>query len=135
MSTDLDQANVAVMRRFYDAVFSGDWAGVEKQVSKNLLVREADGMPYRGEYHGIEGLKTVFAKVVSYWDNLNIEVKAITSGGGYVVGVLQFSGTSKSTGKKISMPIAEITRFDSGLISSIEPVYWDTKAICDAVAA
>ncbi|QCP50354.1 nuclear transport factor 2 family protein [Trinickia violacea] len=135
MSTELDKANAAVMKRFYDAVFSSDWAAVETLVSKNLIVYEADGMPYRGEYRGFEELKTLVAKVMGYWDDLNIEVKAITSGGGYVVGVLQFSGTSKSTGSKISMPIAEITEFDKGLISSIKPVYWDTTAISAAITA
>jgi ketosteroid isomerase-like protein len=136
MIDDQDKANAATMKHFYDAVFAGDWAGVGKLASKDLVVHEADGMPYRGTYHGIEGLMDVFGKVVGYWDDLNIEVKAITAGAGHVVGVLQFSGTSKSTGQKISMPIAEITEFDAqGLIASIKPVYWDTKAISEAVGA
>jgi hypothetical protein len=66
---------------------------------------------------------------------LNIEVKAITSGDGYIVGILQFRGISKSTGKQISMPIAEISEFDNGLISSIRPVYRDTKTLSEAIAA
>lgn len=135
MSIEQDKANAETMQRFYGAIFANDWEGVEKVVSKNLTVYEADGLPYRGEYHGIGELKTLFAQVVGHWDDLNIEVKAITSGGGYVVGVLQFSGTSKATGKKISMPLAEITEFENGLISSIKPVYWDTKAISEAIAA
>ncbi len=135
MSTELDQANAAVMKRFYDAIFSNDWASVESLVSKNLIVHEADGLPYCGEYHGLDGLKAVFARVVSYWDDLSLEVKAITSGGGLVVGVLQFSGTAKASGRKISMPIAEISEFENGLIASIKPVYWDTKTISEAIAA
>lgn len=135
MSTDQDKKNAETMKRFYDAIFANDWAGVEKVVSKNLTVYEADGLPYRGEYRGVEELKALFARVLSYWDDPNIEVKAITSGGGYAVGVLQFSGASKTTGKKISMPIAEISEFEDGLISSIKPVYWDTKTISEAIAA
>ena len=133
MSTARDQSNAVVMQKFYDAIFSGDWAGVAKVVSKNLTVYEADGLPYRGEYHGVEALKALFAKVQGYWEDLNIEVKAITCGGGYVVGVLQFSGTAKASGKKVSFPIAEISEFEDGLISSIKPVYWDTKLISELV--
>jgi hypothetical protein len=66
VSTELDKVNAAVMKSFYDAIFSNDWVGVEKHASKNLIVHEADGMPYRGEYRGIEELKTLFAKIVSY---------------------------------------------------------------------
>lgn len=135
MSTEVDKLHAQVMKRFYDAIFSNDWAGVEKVVSKNLIVYEADGLPYRGEYRGIDELKALFGRVVGYWDDLNIEVKAITSGDGYVVGVLQFSGVSKATGRKISMPIAEISEFENGLISSIKPVYWDTKTISETIIA
>lgn len=135
MSTEVDKLHAQVMKRFYDAIFSNDWAGVEKVVSKNLIVYEADGLPYRGEYCGIDELKALFGRVVGYWDDLNIEVKAITSGDGYVVGVLQFSGVSKATGRKISMPIAEISEFENGLISSIKPVYWDTKTISETIIA
>jgi len=134
VSAEQDKANAETMKRFYDAIFANDWEGVEQVVSKNLTVYEADGLPYRGEYRGIGELKALFARVLSYWNDLNIEVKAVTSGGGYVVGVLQFSGTSKATGKKISMPIAEISEFESGLISSIKPVYWDTKTISEVIA-
>lgn len=135
MNTEMDQKNAQVMRKFYGAIFASDWAGVEKVVTKNLMVYEADGLPYRGEYRGVEALKSLFARVVGYWDDLNIEIKAITSGGGYAVGVLQFSGTAKASGKKISMPIAEISEFENGLISSIKPVYWDTKTISEAIGA
>jgi ketosteroid isomerase-like protein len=133
VTTERDAANAAVMRQFYDAIFANDWAGVERHVVPDLVVYEADGMPYRGEYHGIEALKGLFAAVVGYWDDLKIDVKAITSGGGYVVGLLQFSGKSKSTGTEISMPIAEITEFRDGRISSIKPAYWDTKTISAAI--
>jgi ketosteroid isomerase-like protein len=121
------------MRKFYDAIFAGDWAGVEKCVSKKLIVYEADGLPYRGQYRGIEELKALFGQVVSYWSDLKFEVKGITGGDGYVVGVLEFGGTSKSTGRKISMPIAEVSEFEDGVIASIKPVYWDTKTIADAI--
>lgn len=134
MVTEQDKSNAEVMKRFYEAVFSGNWDGVAKTVSKDLIVYEADGLPYHGEYRGMAGLQEVFGKVVGYWDDLNIDIKGVTCGDGYVVGVLQFSGTSKSTGKKISMPIAEISEFKNDVIATIKPVYWDTKAIAVAVA-
>lgn len=135
MSTEQDKVNTETMQRFYDAIFANDWEGVEKVVSKNLTVYEAEGLPYGGEYRGIAGLQGLFAQVVGYWNDLSIEIKAVTSGGGYVVGVLQFSGASKATGKKVSMPIAEIAEFENGLIASIKPIYWDTKTISEAIGA
>lgn len=130
-STEL--SNKATVQKFYQAIFSGDWAGVEKCLSSNFVVYEADGLPYGGKYHGIVELKELFGRVAGYWNDLKIESKGLTSGDGYVVGILEFSGTSKSTGKQVSMPIAEIVEFENGLISSIKPVYWDTKALCEAI--
>ena len=129
----VDQANLALVQKFYGAIFKGDWGGVEQCVSEDIVVYEAQGLPYGGEYHGIQALQELFAQVVSYWDDLNIEIKGVTAGDGYVVGVLQFSGSSKGTGQKISMPIAEISEFQNGRIASIKPVYWDTKTLSAAL--
>lgn len=135
MSNEMDHANIALMQRFYDAIFAGDWAGVEQQVSNDLVIQEAAGLPYAGEYRGMGGLQTVFGKVMGYWDDLSIEVKAITSGGDTAVGLLQFNGTSKATQKKVSMPIAEVARIENGRIASIHPFYWDTKTLCEVAGA
>ena len=133
--TDTDQSHRDTMKRFYEAIFIGDWPGVERCVVKDLVVFEAAGLPYRGQHHGTAGLQSLFAQVVGYWENLKIEPHGITAGDGYAVGLLQFSGTSKATGKKISMLIAEVTEFRDGLIASIKPVYWDTKTLVDAMGA
>lgn len=130
-----DQANLAVVQAFYASIFIGDWAGVQKCLSKNFEVLEADSLPYGGRYVGLEALQGLFGQVVSYWDDLKIEPQGLTSGDGYVIGLLQFSGTSKRTGQKVSMPIAEVVDFEDGLISRIRPIYWDTKTLSEAIGA
>jgi hypothetical protein len=135
VSQEQDQSNVSTLRAFYDAIFSNDWAAVERLVSPDLVVYEAEGLPYRGVYHGVGELQSLFAKVVSYWDDLQIDVKAITAGDGYAIGLLQFQGRSKTQGTVVSMPIAEVTQFDQGRISSIRPIYWDTLLVSQATAA
>lgn len=134
MSQEQDQANVSTLKAFYDAIFSNDWAAVERLVTSDLVVYEADGLPYRGEYHGLAALQSLFATVVSYWDDLKIEIQAITAGDGYAIGLLQFQGRSKTQGTAVSMPIAEVTQFKQGRISSIRPIYWDTWLVSQATA-
>lgn len=128
-----DQANAAVAKKFYEAVLSSDWGGIEKCISKNFILEEAEGVPYRGFYHGLAGLKEVLGKLYDYWGNeLEIEINGITAGSGYVVSLITLSGrTNKATGKKFSMPLAEVSKFENNLIARISPYYWDTKALCD----
>lgn len=132
-SPSTDQANRALVESFYGAIFSGDWAGVQKCLTSDFEVLEADSLPYAGRHVGLEALQALFGQVVSYWDDLKIEPHGITSGDGYVIGLLQFSGTGKKTGTKVSMLIAEVLDIQDGLIRRIRPVYWDTKALRDAM--
>ncbi|SDA50882.1 Ketosteroid isomerase-related protein [Pseudomonas sp. NFACC15-1] len=135
MSQDENIANASTLRAFYDAIFTNDWAAVERVVAADLVVHEAEGLPYGGVYHGIDQLQSLFGQVVSYWDELKINVIAVTAGDSYAIGLLQFSGRSKARGVAVSMPVSEVTQFKDGRICSIRPIYWDTKLISEAVTA
>lgn len=63
-------------------------------------------MPYRGEHVGLYGLRNLLGTLASYWDNMNIELKSLTVGSGFTVGLLIFTRRVKATGKDITMPIA-----------------------------
>jgi ketosteroid isomerase-like protein len=128
-----DENNVAVAKKFYEAVLIGDWEGVEKCIAKNVVVHEAEGLPYRGEHIGLHGLQSLLGTLAGYWDNMNIELNSLMAGSGVTVGLLIFTGRAKATGKDITMPIAEVSEFENGLISHIRPYYFDTKAMSDAL--
>ncbi|WP_062380391.1 nuclear transport factor 2 family protein [Pseudomonas abietaniphila] len=133
MSQDENNTNASTLRAFYDAIFSNDWAAIGRLVTDDLVIYEADGLPYRGVYHGIEQLQSLFGTVVSYWNDLKISVVAVTSGEGYAIGLLQFEGVAKASGTRVSMPVAEVTQFKEGRICSIKPIYWDTQLIAQVV--
>ncbi len=135
MSQDENKANASTLRAFYDAIFSNDWAAIGHLVTEDLVIYEADGLPYGGVYHGIDQLQSLFGAVVSHWDDLKINVIAVTSGDGYAIGLLQFEGRAKASGTSVSMPVTEVTQFKEGRICSIKPIYWDTKLISQVVKA
>jgi len=129
----LSQCRNDLIQRFYEAIFSLDWADVQRCVTDDLTIVEAEGLPYGGTYTGVDELKSLFERLTGYWENLDIARLGLTFGSENVVGMLRFSGRSKKTGIVVSMPMTEIFEFEGDLISKITPLYFDTKTLSEAI--
>lgn len=127
---------IKTARDFYQSILvTGDWDGVARCLVPDFTVYEAEGLPYGGTYRGIESLKSLLGTLSGHWDNLKIELRDIAAGDSVTVGVLQFSGRAKATGRELTFPIVEMLEFKGDLISTIRPVYWDTKTLSEALVA
>jgi len=124
----------AIARQFYEAAFGGAWEKIEDMLSDDFVIREAESLPFHAVYHGKSGLRDLYAYMTGYWTNFRAELKAVTVGDNYIVGLLEASGTAKSTGRSFSMPIAEIIRLREGKIVEIYPIWWDTMHVSNLVA-
>lgn len=129
----------ATLRRVVEALYAhggaGDWAAVEELLTEDFTISEADSLPYAGQWHGKQALRDLYTHVTGYWDEVSIEVKAITVGDGHGVGLLQFGGRARSSGERFSMPMAEVFRFEGDRVAEIKPIYWDTGLIARITAA
>jgi ketosteroid isomerase-like protein len=51
----MSEENLETVRRLFKAVEEGDLAGVLAAYDENIVIREAESLPYGGEFHGHEG--------------------------------------------------------------------------------
>ena len=56
-------ANVELVRRLYDAFAASDFDTILAVMDPELVVTQADALPWGGEFHGYEGLATFFGRL------------------------------------------------------------------------
>jgi ketosteroid isomerase-like protein len=131
----LQQANLKLCERFYDAIFGGDWEFIAASVTDDFVVIEAAGLPYGGEWKGVAGFQNLFTTMVTqHFDHLDIRIKGITANDDIGMAHFSLKGTARPTGRPVEVEVAEVTTIRDGKIAQLKPFYFDTKAISEAFA-
>lgn len=65
----MSQENVEIVRRLFEAVERRDLAGILAAYDENIIIREAESLPYGGIYHGFDGAQKHAAGYVQTWGN------------------------------------------------------------------
>ena len=107
-------SNKDSMRRFYDAISSGDTSIVDEVLAEDFI--EHDEFP--GIPQSREGVKQFFDMSRAAFPDLTMRVLHIVEDGDICVGHGLFEGTHEGewmgmepTGKRVSVPIADVVRF------------------------
>ena len=119
----------AIVQEVYGRVGAGDWEGAERYLSDDLVIIEAENLPYAGLYTGRGALRELHGIVMAHWIDPVLDFHAMTAGDGHVVSLVTFHFTSRRSGRRIAMPLAEVFRIEAGKVVEIKPFYFDTKAI------
>lgn len=119
----------SIVQAVYAHAGAGDWAACEALLSPDLVIHEADGLPYAGTYCGRDALQRLHGIVMAHWQDPEIEFHAMTAGDGHVVSLVTFHLTSRATGRRVGMPLAEMFRIEQGLVAEIRPFYFDPAAV------
>lgn len=119
----------AIVHAVYAHAGAGDWEACAAYLSDDLVIHEAEGLPYAGTYHGRDALRLLHGKVMAHWADPKIDFHAMTVGDGHVVSLVTFHLTSRATGRSQAMPLAEVFRIDAGLVTEIRPYYFDPAAV------
>lgn len=114
--------------RLYEIAGQADWPGMSEVLAPDVVMYEADSLPYAGEYRGIdaviEGLKRIFYQEL---EMTRLDLEAILADGDRVVSMLTLGGTARTTGKPFTMRLIEAFEINpDGLVASIRPYWWDT---------
>jgi uncharacterized protein len=126
-----EQENLTTIKKMYDAIFASDMDTFKTYLDPEIVVFEADSLPYGGTYIGTDGVERLWAAVYGAWDDVAFKVTNFTAGGDSIVVLGHFSARGKTTGKTFSFPQAELWRFRGGLAFEWRPFYFDTKKVCD----
>jgi predicted ester cyclase len=108
-------SNKDTMTRFYDGISSGDLSVVEELLAEDFI--EHDEFP--GIPAGREGVRQFFEMARAGFPDLRLRVLHLVEEGDVVVGHGLFEGTHEGdfmgvapTGKRVSVPIADVVRVD-----------------------
>lgn len=119
----------AIVQAVYALAGAGDWEAAEHYLSEDLVIIEAENLPYAGHYLGRGALRELHGIVMAHWVDPVLEFHAMTAGDGHVVSLVTFHFTSRRSGRRLAMPLAEVFRIEAGQVTEIRPYYFDTRAM------
>lgn len=128
--------NEATVAKYLEALFTKfDYAALDQILSREVVYKQAVGLPYGGTFIGLPEMLKMFIKssgyssmvVVDGWKlSTNPETKK-------VVASFTVRCTAKKSGKVLDMDIQESFDLRDGKITGITPFYYDTKAFGEFV--
>lgn len=121
-------SKVRLLQRFFDALYAGDLQTAFAHLHPDVILHEADGLPFAGTYHGPEGFRKLLEAVYGIVD-LEIRHTELLDAGDTVIARMDTTMTFRKSGHSIDMLIVELYRFESDLIKYVDVFYKDTHAI------
>jgi ketosteroid isomerase-like protein len=135
----MSEKNKETVRRLFKAVEERDLAGVLAAYDENVVIREAESLPYGGEFHGHEGGQRHALGALEVWGNLQppgertMNAKFLDAGEDYVIVLWRQRGVS-SDGEKFDAPVVSVYRMRGGKIVESQMFHSDTKALMQFLA-
>jgi ketosteroid isomerase-like protein len=108
-------SNINAVRGPYEAFAKGDVPTVLAFLDSNIVWKEAEGFPYGGTYNGPDAVvQGVFMRLGTEWDGFAAVPAEFIDGGDTIVGLGQYSGTYKATGRSFQANFAHVWKIESG---------------------
>lgn len=113
--------------RFMALLQKGDFDALGPMLDPDFVLREARGLPYAGEYHGLDGWRALSRAVSAAWAGMRLErLEYVAEGADTLVVRFALSGKSRKNGTPFETTVMELWRFRDGKLREILPYYWDT---------
>ncbi|GAA4554427.1 nuclear transport factor 2 family protein [Pseudonocardia xishanensis] len=121
------------LERFLGYYRADDHDGLRSITAPDAVWREAESLPYRGEWHGADGFIDLVREINT---PMVFEVESHTMHEAGEVVTLELTGVfvSRATGRRLSMPIIELYRVRGGLVYGADIYYFDTAALNELAA-
>jgi uncharacterized protein len=130
----MSQENVENTRRLFKAVEDRDVAGVLAAYDPEIVIRDAESLPYGGEYHGFEGAKQHIEGAARTWNHLQPAAErkmdaVFLDSGDYVIVFWRLRGLATSSGRKLDLPVVSVYKMRGGKIVESQMFYSDTVSL------
>ena len=126
----MSQSNKEKVQAMFDAMAVGDFELMKTYLHPEVVVTEAECLPYAGIHRGPDGYIRLVEKVVGTWDDLQLSVNAMAQEGDLVFVMSEFAGKNKA-GVAFNMPMTEVFHFTDGKVSEVRPYYFDTHQLAE----
>ena len=127
----MSQQNVEILSQFVERFLAGDLAGTLELIHPEMVLNEGDSLPWGGDHRGRDGFTQLVTSIAGKYD-LKVESCDIADAGDLVVCRMLVNFVNRTTGRTVTMPVAELYEIRDGLIWRVDVYYKDTQAIVQA---
>jgi ketosteroid isomerase-like protein len=129
----MSMENVETVRRLFRGVEERDLASVLDAYDPEIVIHEADSLPYGGDHRGLEGAKRHAYGFWRTWRFLqSSEEKGLDAtfldGGDRVVALIRHRAHS-ADGKKVDLPVVGVYEVRGGRVVEASMFHFDTVEI------
>jgi uncharacterized protein len=129
--------NLENTRRLFKAVEDRDVAGVLAAYDPEIIIRDAESLPYGGVYHGFEGAKQHIEGAAQTWNHLQPAAERkmdaiFLDSGDYVIVLWRLKGRDVS--RTLNMPTVSVYKLRDGKIAESQMFYSDSTALVQFLA-
>jgi uncharacterized protein len=136
MITAMSLTNVQVVERFEDAFVRGDMDEVLSLLAEDIVVHEAESLPYPGDHRSHDGFLRLADAFNRVWEIKSpLDLTFLDAGDTRVVVLVQFDVVARATGAPLRLQLAEVYTVIDGQIADLDVYYRDTAAIVAATGA
>ncbi|WP_244162488.1 nuclear transport factor 2 family protein [Amycolatopsis regifaucium] len=100
--------------------------------SPDVVLHQADGLPYGGIWRGHEGMERFFLAMGETWEVFDLVEQSFLSEKSPLVVSTRVHVRARATGRELDFPILQTITVEDGRITEVWPFYWDTAAIAAA---
>jgi ketosteroid isomerase-like protein len=124
----VSENNLAVVTRFGTALRQHlDLAC--RWLHEDLVVHEAGGLPFSGEYHGPQGFRALMTTMNERLELAAGPIARAALTDGTVVSRFRLRFTARATGRSVEMDLVELYGVRDGLIVDLDVYYKDPAAV------
>ena len=131
-------SNVEIVKRVYEALGRGDVPYVLAAMDPGIEWYEAEGNPYMPSGRAWLGpdavLNNLFMRFGTDWDGFAVHPAAYHDAGDTVVVEARYSGTHRTTGKKMNPQVCHVWTIRRGKLTKFQQ-YVDTAQLQDVMGA
>jgi uncharacterized protein len=122
-----------VVKSHYDANDRRDIEGMLADIGPQTRWTEMAGFPCAGTYVGREEIvANVFAALGAMFDNYTFTLDRLLDAGDHAIGVGEYSGTAKETGKSFRARVVHVWAVSDGEVQKFEQ-FTDTLLVAEAL--
>jgi ketosteroid isomerase-like protein len=128
------ETSLAVVTRFGDAVSTGNLDEVRRLLDEDVVVHEAGGLPYSGDYHGPQGFIDLLTTMTEVFELTPGPIDRTPLDDDTVVCRFRLRFTVRGSGRSVEMNLVELYRVRQGRIVDLDVYYKDPSAVTDLLA-
>lgn len=119
----------AVVEKFVDAILGARLEDARRLLHDELVVHEAGGVPYTGDYHGPEAFFELLIKINESLELIPTPPMQFLSTDNTVAMRYRLTFTARATGESVEMGVVEVFTIRDGLIVELDVFYRDPTAV------